>query len=178
MHPISAWKEAKYGGPDGAALQKRPLIHVLHIFARYFFPYKQFQDQHLQNMKKILCMGSQYDLWYNVKLNAICGGRITNCLISWNRNKIDTNRCRHHYTLKSYQMIVEKCIYDDDDDDDDEWGCFMNQDKNVYNCFSLFGTLFPYHYFTFGLSNAHFIMRLFPELRGYPCFGGREGLDF
>ncbi|XP_062225492.1 sucrose nonfermenting 4-like protein isoform X5 [Phragmites australis] len=31
MHPISAWKEAKlqfYGGPDGAAMQKRPLIHV------------------------------------------------------------------------------------------------------------------------------------------------------
>ncbi|CAL5017221.1 unnamed protein product [Urochloa decumbens] len=31
MHPISAWKEAKlqfYGGPDGAAMQRRPLIHV------------------------------------------------------------------------------------------------------------------------------------------------------
>ncbi|AQK43478.1 Sucrose nonfermenting 4-like protein [Zea mays] len=29
--PISAWKEAKlqfYGGPDGAAMQRRPLIHV------------------------------------------------------------------------------------------------------------------------------------------------------
>lgn len=36
MHPISAWKEAKlqfYGGPDGAAMQRRPLIHVLlHMF--------------------------------------------------------------------------------------------------------------------------------------------------
>ncbi|KAL6650685.1 hypothetical protein ACP70R_009610 [Stipagrostis hirtigluma subsp. patula] len=31
MHPISVWKEAKlqfYGGPDGAAMQRRPLIHV------------------------------------------------------------------------------------------------------------------------------------------------------
>ncbi|CAL5032359.1 unnamed protein product [Urochloa decumbens] len=31
MHPISAWKEAKlqfYGGPDGAVMQRRPLIHV------------------------------------------------------------------------------------------------------------------------------------------------------
>ncbi|XP_062184119.1 sucrose nonfermenting 4-like protein isoform X2 [Phragmites australis] len=31
MHPVSAWKEAKlqfYGGPDGAAMQRRPLIHV------------------------------------------------------------------------------------------------------------------------------------------------------
>ncbi|KAG2571834.1 hypothetical protein PVAP13_7KG121536 [Panicum virgatum] len=31
MHPISAWKEAKlqfYGGPDGAAVQRRPLIHL------------------------------------------------------------------------------------------------------------------------------------------------------
>ncbi|KAL6843451.1 hypothetical protein ACP4OV_026773 [Aristida adscensionis] len=31
MHPISAWKEAKlqyYGGPDGAAMQRRPLVHV------------------------------------------------------------------------------------------------------------------------------------------------------
>uniref|UniRef100_A0A804PVB4 CBS domain-containing protein n=1 Tax=Zea mays TaxID=4577 RepID=A0A804PVB4_MAIZE len=38
--PIFAWKEAKlqfYGGPDGAAMQRRPLIHVLlHIFANSF----------------------------------------------------------------------------------------------------------------------------------------------
>ena len=38
--PISAWKEAKlqfYGGPDGAAMQRRPLIHVLlHIFVDSF----------------------------------------------------------------------------------------------------------------------------------------------
>ncbi|AQK96346.1 Sucrose nonfermenting 4-like protein [Zea mays] len=38
--PISAWKEAKlqfYGGPDGAVMQRTPLIHVLlHIFADSF----------------------------------------------------------------------------------------------------------------------------------------------
>jgi len=43
MHPISAWKEAKlqfYGGPDGAAMQRRPLIHVhLHISARFFIQF-------------------------------------------------------------------------------------------------------------------------------------------
>jgi 5'-AMP-activated protein kinase regulatory gamma subunit len=39
MHSVSAWKEAKlqfYGGPDVAAIQRRPLIHVyLHLFPRY-----------------------------------------------------------------------------------------------------------------------------------------------
>jgi 5'-AMP-activated protein kinase regulatory gamma subunit len=35
MHPISAWKEAKlqfYGGPDGVAIQRRPLVHVSSIY--------------------------------------------------------------------------------------------------------------------------------------------------
>jgi hypothetical protein len=50
--PISAWKEAKlqfYGVPDGAAMQRRPLIHVLlHIFANSMC--KQLQDQHFHNI--------------------------------------------------------------------------------------------------------------------------------
>lgn len=58
MHSVSAWKEAKlqfYGGPDVAALQRRPLIHVFSlIFARvlsFDLLYKESQDQHQQNRK-------------------------------------------------------------------------------------------------------------------------------
>jgi 5'-AMP-activated protein kinase regulatory gamma subunit len=35
MHSVAAWKEAKlqyYGGPDVAAMQRRPLVHVFSIF--------------------------------------------------------------------------------------------------------------------------------------------------
>jgi hypothetical protein len=86
---------------------------------------KQLQDQHFQNMKIYYLWNSRYGLQYNIKVNAICVRKITNRLMSWNRDKL---------TLlpslpRKYQVIVGKYIW--------LWRMTMslNQDKHRYNCF-------------------------------------------